>query len=197
MSFLIKSPVMPMLAKRVDEIPQGDGWSFEPKWDGFRAIIFRDGEELLIQSRDGKGLDRYFPELRSALLAQLPERCVLDGEIVIAGERGLGFDALQMRIHPAESRVKKLAEEIPASVVFFDLLAVGDENLMESALTERRLRLEEIAKNFNAVGAEEKRGGRSGNADLHLTPATHDHAIAADWFSRFEGAGLDGVMAKR
>ena len=127
MGFLIEPPLLPMLAKRVDAIPRGEGWSFEPKWDGFRAVIFRDGDELLIQSRDGKGLDRYFPELREPLLAALPERCVLDGEIVIAGPRGLDFDALQLRVHPAASRVKMLSETTPASVVFFDLLAVGEE----------------------------------------------------------------------
>jgi len=209
MAFLIEPPVLPMLAKRVEEIPQGDEWSFEPKWDGFRALIFRDGEELFIQSRDSKGLDRYFPELREALLKQLPERCVLDGEIVIAGENGLDFDALQLRIHPAESRVKKLAEEIPASVVFFDLLAVGDENLMEAPFAERRKRLEKLVAGFpsGAKAPFSSDGLTDGlkavpfkanvGVQLHLTPATLDHAVAEDWFSRFEGAGLDGVMAKR
>lgn len=197
MPFLIEPPVLPMLAKRVEEIPQDGEWSFEPKWDGFRAVIFRDGKELFIQSRDSKGLDRYFPELREALLEQLPERCVLDGEIVIAGKNGLDFDALQLRIHPAESRVKKLAEEIPASIVFFDLLAVGEEDLRETPFAERRQRLEEIAKDFNAMDAMLKRNVRNVGVQLHLTPATTDRAVAEDWFSRFEGAGLDGVMAKR
>ena len=118
----VNPPVLPMLAKRVGELPPGDGWIFEPKWDGFRALVFRDGDELFIQSRDEKPLDRYFPELSDLLKEQLPERCVLDGEIVIVGDAGLDFDALQLRLHPAASRVKKLAGEIPASVVFFDLL---------------------------------------------------------------------------
>jgi ATP-dependent DNA ligase len=202
MGFLIESPLLPMLAKRVDAIPRGEGWSFEPKWDGFRAVIFRSGEELFIQSRDGKGLDRYFPELRELLLAKLPARCVLDGEIVIAGAAGLDFDALQLRVHPAASRVKMLSESTPASVVFFDLLAVGDEDLRGVAFAERRRKLEEVfaatGENFSAEGSPsqgEVRGGR--RSELHLTPATTDHALAEDWFSRFEGAGMDGVMAKR
>jgi ATP-dependent DNA ligase len=187
MGFLIEPPLLPMLAKRVDAIPPGEGWSFEPKWDGFRAVIFRDGNELLIQSRDGKGLDRYFPELREPLLATLPERCVLDGEVVIAGVQGLDFDSLSLRIHPAASRVLTLSKEIPASVVFFDLLAVGDEDLREVGFRERRRRLEKIFK------TERKHEGRE---VIHLTPATTDHAVAQDWFTRFEGAGMDGVMAK-
>jgi ATP-dependent DNA ligase len=197
MAFPIEPPVLPMLAKRVDAIPPTEGWSFEPKWDGFRTLIFRNGEDLFIQSRDCKGLDRYFPELREALLKVLPESCVLDGEIVIAGENGLDFDSLQLRIHPAESRVKKLAEEIPASVVFFDLLAVGDEDLREKPFAERRQRLEEIVETLNAKDAKSKSKVREGSVQLHLTPATTDRGVAEDWFSRFEGAGLDGVMAKR
>ncbi len=171
-----------MLAKRVIAIPRGEGWSFEPKWDGFRAVIFRDGEQLLIQSRDGKPLDRYFPELREPLLAQLPERCVLDGEVVIAGPRGLDFDALQLRIHPAASRIKLLAQQTPASVVFFDLLALVDDDLREAPFRARREKLEKLLQNVAPP--------------LHLTPATTDNDLAEDWFSRFEGAGLDGVMAK-
>jgi ATP-dependent DNA ligase len=200
MGFLIEPPVLPMLAKRVDAIPAGDTWSFEPKWDGFRAVIFRDGEELLIQSRDGKPLDRYFPELRAPLLEGLPERCVVDGEIVIAGAGGLDFDALSLRIHPAASRVKTLSEEIPAEVVLFDLLAVGEEVLVGAPFEERRRRLEAmfagVGESFDAKGAKEGPKGREGRAVLHLTPATRDRAVAEDWFSRFEGAGLDGVMAK-
>jgi ATP-dependent DNA ligase len=188
MGFLIEPPVLPMLAKRVDAIPAVEGWSFEPKWDGFRAIVFRDGDELLIQSRDGKPLDRYFPELREALLAGLPERCVVDGEIVIAGAggldgaSGLDFDALQLRVHPAASRVKMLSETTPASVVFCDLLGGGDEDLRGEAFEVRRARLEEVL--------------RKAKAPLHLTPVTRERTVAEDWFSRFEGAGLDGVMAK-
>ncbi len=171
-----------MLAKRVDAIPSKGDWLFEPKWDGFRALIFRSGDELLIQSRDSKPLDRYFPELRAHLLAQLPEQCVLDGEIVIAGPNGLDFDALTQRIHPAASRVKMLSEQTPASVVFFDLLAVGDEDLREQPFSTRRMRLEQVLV--------------KASSPLHLTPATRDRAQAESWFGRFEGAGLDGVMAK-
>src|SRR5580692_7525203 len=172
-----------MLAKRVGELPEGDSWIFEPKWDGFRTLIFRDGEEILIQSRDEKSLNRYFPELIETLLAQLPERCVLDGEIVIANERGLDFDALQLRIHPAASRVKLLANQTPVSIVFFDLLCEGDRDLRDEPFERRRKHLEEL------LG--------STKAPVHLTPATHDLKTAADWFQRFEGAGLDGVIAKR
>ncbi len=171
-----------MLAKRVAEIPAGDAWIFEPKWDGFRCVVFRDGDEILLQSRDGKPLNRYFPEVVEVLLEQLPERCVLEGEIVIATEEGLDFDALQLRLHPAASRVKMLAEESPASVVFFDLLWVGDADLREVRFEERRTRLEEVL--------------RKASAPMHVTPATRDKAVAEDWFKRFEGAGLDGVMAK-
>lgn len=178
-----------MLAKRVDEIPSNaDAWIFEPKWDGFRTIIFRSGDELLIQSRDGKPLDRYFPELRDPLLKQLPQQCVLDGEIVIAhdggtdGARGLDFDALTLRIHPAASRVKTLAAQLPASVVFFDLLQLNDRDLRDEPFSTRRAALERTLAKVRPP--------------LHLTPATRDRATAQDWFTRFEGAGLDGVIAK-
>jgi ATP-dependent DNA ligase len=171
-----------MLAKRMAALPDGDGWIFEPKWDGFRVLVFRDGDELLLQSRDEKPLDRYFPELREPLLAQLPPRCVLDGELVIAGDDGLDFEALQLRIHPASSRVKLLAQEIPASVVFWDLLCEGERDLCGLPFRERRRALEALL-----AGAK---------PPLHLTPATEDRAVAANWFRRFEGAGLDGVMAK-
>ena len=171
-----------MLAKRVGELPDGPGWIFEPKWDGFRVLVFRDGDELLLQSRDEKPLDRYFPELRAPLLAQLPPRCVLDGELVIAQDEGLAFEALQQRIHPAASRVTKLAEEIPASVVFWDLLCEGERDLRALPFRERRRALEALL-----AGAK---------PPLHVTPVTEDRALAADWFRRFEGAGLDGVMAK-
>ena len=182
MNLAVNPPVLPMLAKRVGELPPGEGWIFEPKWDGFRTLIFRDCDEVFIQSRDEKPLNRYFPELIDPLKAQLPNRCVLDGEIVIATPGGLEFDTLQMRLHPAESRVKKLSVEIPASVVFFDLLCEGDKSLCDSPFSERRARLEAILK--------------KANSPLHLTPATRDRKTAADWFSRFEGAGLDGVIAK-
>jgi ATP-dependent DNA ligase len=171
-----------MLAKRVDDIPEGDTWIFEPKWDGFRTIVFRDGDELMLQSRDQKPLDRYFPELFDPLKSQLPQRCVLDGEIVIAGKDVLDFDALQLRIHPAASRIKMLSQQIPASIVFFDLLALDDQDLTGESFERRRAELESLLK--------------KAKAPIHLTPATRDAAIARDWFQRFEGAGLDGVMAK-
>jgi ATP-dependent DNA ligase len=176
-------PLEPMLAKPSDGLPDGDGWLFEPKWDGFRAIVFRDGDEVLIQSRDLKPLDRYFPELADPLRASLPERCVIDGEVVIARDGGLDFEALLLRIHPAASRVKMLAAETPASFVGWDLLALDDDDLRTTPQGERRSRLEDA---FAAV-----------QPPVRLTPATHDRATAADWFDRFEGAGLDGVIAKR
>ena len=171
-----------MLAKRVSDLPAGDQWLFEPKWDGFRAIVFRDGDEILIQSRDQKSLNRYFPELIDPLKAQLPRRCVLDGEVVIARNGALDFEALQLRIHPAASRVNLLSRETPASVVFFDLLCAEDEDLQPQPFQLRREKLEATLA--------------SAAPPIHLTPATTDRTVARDWFSRFEGAGLDGVVAK-
>jgi len=179
----IQPPIEPMLAKPADAIPQGEGWLFEPKWDGFRAIVFRDGDEVLTQSRDLKPLDRYFPELAAPLRERLPRRCVVDGEVVIAGEHGLEFEALLVRIHPAASRVAMLAEASPASFVAWDLLALDDTDLTARPQSERRDRLVDVLE------------GPAGR--VHLTPATLDHATARDWFERFEGAGLDGVIAKR
>ncbi len=176
-------PLEPMLSAAADGLPEGDGWLFEPKWDGFRAIVFRDGQEIYLQSRDLKPLDRYFPELHDPFAAALPERCILDGEIVIAGDRGLDFEALLLRIHPAASRVKMLAEQSPSSFVAWDLLALDDEDLRDAPLEARRTRLETIL-------------GRS-TPQVRLSPATRDRKLAEDWFQRFEGAGLDGVMAKR
>lgn len=176
-------PVLPMLAKRVAELPDGDEWIFEPKWDGFRALIFRDGDEVFIQSRDEKPLNRYFPELLDPLKSALPSRCVLDGEIVIVSGSALDFDALQLRLHPAASRVKLLASQTPASFVCFDLLSHGDRDFCREAFEDRRKELESVIS-----GAL---------PPIHLTPATKDRTIAADWFRRFEGAGLDGVIAKR
>ncbi len=178
----VNPPVLPMLAKRVDELPAGNSWIFEPKWDGFRALVFRDGDEILIQSRDTKPLNRYFPELLETLRAQLPARCVLDGEIVIATESGLDFETLQLRIHPAASRVKLLSQQTPASMVFFDLLCEGDVDLRSEPFETRRARLESLLA--------------SATPPVHLTPATHEASVASDWFRRFEGAGLDGVIAK-
>jgi ATP-dependent DNA ligase len=181
-SLPVSPPVLPMLSKRISDLPEGDGWIFEPKWDGFRALIFRDVDEITIQSRDEKPLNRYFPELVGALRAQLPARVVLDGEIVIAKDGALDFDALQLRLHPAASRVKLLSEQIPASIVFFDLLCEGDRDLRGEPFQDRRERLRSM------LG--------SALPPIHLTPATQDRSVAADWFRRFEGAGLDGVMAK-
>ena len=176
-------PLAPMLSKAAEALPGGDGWQFEPKWDGFRTLVFRDGDEVLLQSRDEKPMNRYFPELVAPLAAALPERCVVDGEIVIVGADGLDFEALLLRIHPAASRVKLLAAESPASFVAWDLLALGDEDLRAMPLAARRERLErELADAAPPV---------------HVSPATRDRALAEDWFRRFEGAGLDGVMAKR
>ena len=176
-------PLEPMLAKASDGLPEGDGWLFEPKWDGFRAIVFRDGDDVYTQSRDLKPLDRYFPELAEPLRASLPERCILDGEVVIASDGALDFEALLLRIHPAESRVRMLAEHSPASFVAWDLLALDDEDLRDVPQGERRSRLEAVL--------------RTPDPPVHLTPATTDRNLAADWFDRFEGAGLDGVVAKR
>jgi ATP-dependent DNA ligase len=175
-------PIEPMLAKIADALPTEPGFLFEPKWDGFRAIVFRTGDETLLQSRDLKPLNRYFPELEQALHDALPPGCVLDGEIVVASARGLDFDALQQRIHPAASRIAKLAQETPASFVAFDLLAADGQSTMALPQAERRLRLERL------LGAA--------RAPLHLTPMTRDRAEAGRWLAQFEGAGLDGVIAK-
>jgi ATP-dependent DNA ligase len=178
----VNPPVLPMLSKRIGELPVGRTWIFEPKWDGFRALVFRDRDEILIQSRDAKSLNRYFPELLEPLRAQLPARCVLDGEIVVAKNDGLDFEALQLRIHPAASRAKLLSQESPASIVFFDLLCEGDRDVRGEPFQRRRQELESVLS--------------SAAPPIHLTPATYESSIAADWFGRFEGAGLDGVMAK-
>jgi ATP-dependent DNA ligase len=179
--FPIEPPVEPMLAKLTGDVPAGD-FLFEPKWDGFRAIVFRGGGDVFIQSRDLRPLDRYFPELHDMLLAQLPDGCVVDGEIVIVTPHGLDFDALQMRLHPAASRAAKLARETPTSFVAFDVLAAGGQDLRAHGQVERRAMLERLLH-----------GAR---APLHLTPVTRDRDVAVDWLARFEGAGLDGVMAK-
>jgi ATP-dependent DNA ligase len=178
----VNPPVLPMLAKRVGTLPAGEGWIFEPKWDGFRVLVFRDGDDIVVQSRDEKPLNRYFPELMDPLKDELPSRCVLDGEVVVAKGEGLDFEALQLRIHPAASRVKLLAEQLPASVVFWDVLCVDDRDLRAKPFTERRAELESMLA--------------KAKPPIHITPATADRDIAADWFKRFEGAGLDGVMAK-
>lgn len=175
-------PIEPMLAKIADELPPEGGFLYEPKWDGFRALVFRHGDEVYLQSRDLRPLNRYFPELERALAQALPRGCVLDGEIVVVGDKGLDFDALQQRLHPAASRVAKLAQATPASFVAFDLLAAGGRSTMELPQAERRVRLERLLASIAAP--------------VHLTPVTRDRAVAEDWLQRFEGAGLDGVIAK-
>ncbi len=180
----LQPPFRPMLAKLARTIPDGDGWLFEPKWDGFRCVVFRDGDDIELASRNERPFTRYFPELIEPLRASLPERCVVDGEIVVADGQGHGldFDALLQRIHPAESRVRRLAAETPASFVAFDLLALDDESLLDVPLVQRRERLLAALRPAPPV---------------YFTPASTDRATAEDWFGRFEGAGLDGVVAKR
>ncbi len=176
-------PVEPMLAKLSAKLPpEGEGYVYEPKWDGFRALVWKSGDEVYIQSRDLKPLGRYFPELEAQLRTHLPDRCVLDGEVVIATDGRLDFDALLLRIHPAASRIQLLAEQSPSAFVAWDLLAFGDDDLRERPQLERRAALERALDGVKPP--------------VHLTPATRDRAVAADWFQRFEGAGLDGVMAK-
>jgi ATP-dependent DNA ligase len=180
--FAIAPPIEPMLAKIAEQLPSSPAFLFEPKWDGFRAIVFRGKTDVFIQSRDLRPLDRYFPELHDSLLERLPNGCVIDGEIVIAGPSGLDFDALQLRLHPAASRVAKLARETPASFVAFDALAIDDRNLMSATQSERRALLEQALEHIKPP--------------VHLTPMTQDRAIALQWLEHFEGAGLDGVIAK-
>jgi ATP-dependent DNA ligase len=179
---MIAPPVEPMLAKLADDVPAGAGFLFEPKWDGFRALVFRGPSDVFIQSRDLKPLDRYFPELHDRFLTVLPNDCVVDGEIVIATPRGLDFDALQLRLHPAASRTAKLAKETPAAFVAFDLLEVDGVDIRERPFHERRSMLERAL-------------GRVG-PPIHVTPMTRDRSVAVEWLARFEGAGLDGVIAK-
>jgi ATP-dependent DNA ligase len=185
MDLPVMPPVKPMLAKSVPEMPAPDaidgGLIYEPKWDGFRSIVFRDGDEVEIGSRNEKPMTRYFPDIVEAVKAALPERCVVDGEIVVPINGRLDFESLQQRIHPADSRVRRLAAETPAQMIAFDLLALGDKSLMDATFAERRAALVKAIKP---------------TADVHLTPTTDDHATAKAWFVKFEGAGLDGVVAK-
>jgi ATP-dependent DNA ligase len=181
-NFPLDPPIEPMLAKLADDLPAGESFLYEPKWDGFRSIVFRGGADVFIQSRDLRPLDRYFPELHDVFVQKLPERSVIDGEIVIATTHGLDFDLLQLRLHPAASRVAKLARETPASFVAFDLLAFGDRDLREAPLKERRALLEKALAHVEPP--------------IHVTPMTRDRAVASEWLSRFEGAGLDGVIVK-
>src|SRR5688572_3967563 len=181
-TFAIDPPIEPMLAKLAETIPSGDHFLFEPKWDGFRAIVFRGADDVYVQSRDLRPLDRYFPELHAALLERLPRNTVVDGEIVITTAHGLDFDALQLRLHPAASRVAKLAKQTPSSFIAFDVLATGGSSLMDTQQGARRAVLEQL------LGQVQR--------PVYLTPVTRDRAIALDWLTRFEGAGLDGVIAK-
>ncbi len=180
--FAIEPPIEPMLAKLGGQLPEEGDFLFEPKWDGFRAIVFRSASDVFIQSRDLRPLDRYFPELHETLLDKLPDGVVLDGEIVIATDRGLDFDALQLRLHPAASRVAKLAKEAPASFVAFDALAIEGRNVMSSSQSERRALLETALSRVEPP--------------VYLTPMTRERSIALQWLQKFEGAGLDGVIAK-
>ncbi len=177
----LEPPIKPMLAKLGSELPV-ENYLYEPKWDGFRAIVFRSQDDVFIQSRDARPLDRYFPDLHDALLRRLPENSVLDGEIVIATKEGLDFDALQLRLHPAASRVEKLAREKPSSFIAFDLLALGERNFMAAPQAMRRRELEKLLRRVKPP--------------VYITPMTSDPTVALDWLTRFEGAGLDGVVAK-
>jgi ATP-dependent DNA ligase len=182
MDLPVMPPLRPMLAKATDRLPDGDNLSFEPKWDGFRCLVFRDGDEIELGSRNDRPLTRYFPEVIPPMLAQLPERCVVDGEIVVVTPHGLDFDQLGQRIHPAESRINRLAAETPASFVAFDLVALGDHDLRQQPFAERRRLLADALAHAASP--------------IHLCPTTTDRVVAEDWFQRFEGAGFDGVMAK-
>ncbi|POX89518.1 ATP-dependent DNA ligase [Mycobacterium kansasii] len=188
MDLPVMPPVSPMLAKSVKTIPADA--SYEPKWDGFRSICFRDGDEVELGSRNERPMTRYFPELVAAIKAELPARCVVDGEIVIATDHGLDFEALQQRIHPADSRVRMLAEHTPASFIAFDLLALGDDDYTTRPFSERRAALVDALTVSGAVS------GAASGPSIHVTPATTDLATAQRWFDEFEGAGLDGVIAK-
>jgi ATP-dependent DNA ligase len=182
MDLPVMPPVAPMLAKSVKAVPVEPGFLYEPKWDGFRCIVFRDGDEVELGSRNERPMTRYFPEVVEAVKQQLPERCVVDSEIVIAAGDKLDFEALLQRIHPAASRVNLLAEQTPASLVVFDLLALGDESYLQTPLGERRARLDQVLADVRAP--------------VHRTSVTGDPAVAQEWLGTFEGAGLDGVVAK-
>lgn len=181
MDLPVMPPFKPMLAKALDTLPDGD-LALEPKWDGFRCIVFRDNDEVVLGSRNQKTLNRYFPEILEPLKASLPDRCVVDGELIIAIDGVLDFDALGQRIHPAESRVKMLADKTPASFIAFDVLALGDNSLLDTAFVERRRHLENLADGFREP--------------VHLAPMTTDRTQAIEWFHSLEGAGLDGLIAK-
>ena len=201
----LRSPIAPMLAKLATEVPDGDGWLYEPKWDGFRCVVLRDGDDIELASRNERPFNRYFPELLEPLRRRLPVRCVVDGEIVVPdpGGQGLDFDALLQRIHPAESRVRRLAAETPASFVAFDLLALGDRSLLDEPLELRHRLLDaELARTTDTDGAHrtsavDRTDQVHGTSAVHLCPSTRSAETAREWFHEFEGAGLDGVVAKR
>lgn len=190
MELPLAPPIRPMLAKLQDEMPVDDGWVYEPKWDGFRALVFRDGEDIHVASRDAKPLERYLPELVGPLKKTLPERCIVDGEVVVPGPQGLDFDALLMRIHPAASRVEMLSERIPSAYIAFDLLALGDRSLLEVPLEERRAALVTLAPIASTEVVPEP-------LEILVTPQTDDPDLARRWFEGLEAWGLDGLIAKR
>ncbi|MEX2394256.1 MAG: ATP-dependent DNA ligase [Actinomycetota bacterium] len=195
MTLPVRPPVKPMLAKIFEVMPEGDDWIYEPKWDGFRTLVFRDGDDIELRSRKDRPMNRYFPEMESLLLERLPERCVLDGEIIIPSDEGLQFEWLQLRLHPAESRVKKLAAETPTSFVGFDVLAIGDEDLRTAPLSERLARLTDL---FGADRPDVARDpATTPGSRFYLTPCTDDASIAADWFEDLERVHLDGIIAKK
>ncbi len=188
-------PVKPMLAKIMQDIPRGAGWLYEPKWDGFRTLVFRDGDTIWLRSRNDRPMNRYFPEMEELLLRELPESCVLDGEIILPSPKGLDFDALQLRLHPAESRVNKLAGETPTSFVGFDILALGPDDLRPAPLRDRLDTLNRLFVRARPAVAREP--ATQPGPLFHLTPCTEDPDVAADWFENLERVHLDGVIAKR
>jgi ATP-dependent DNA ligase len=195
MTLPVRPPVKPMLAKVSEEIPRGDDWIYEPKWDGFRAVIFRDGDEMYIASRNDRPLNRYFPEIEELLARELPKRCVVDGEVILPSDNGLEFDVLQLRLHPAASRVKKLAAETPASFVVFDVLANGDDDLRATPLSRRLEKLEDLFGKSRPAVARDPATTRG--PLLYLTPCTDDADVAAGWFDDLEKVHLDGIIAKK
>jgi ATP-dependent DNA ligase len=191
MALPLEPPIQPMLAKLQDEVPDGDGWLYEPKWDGFRAIVFRDGDDVHVASRDQKPLQRYFPELPPALRTALPKRCIVDGEVIVVRGNRLDFDALQMRIHPAESRIKLLSKQTPAGFVAFDLLAMGSQNLCDKPFDDRRKKLLSILEQQATITKPVK------GTQIRVTPQTTDRDEAIVWLETLEDIGLDGIIAKR
>jgi ATP-dependent DNA ligase len=195
MALSVQPPIKPMLAKVKEEIPRGEEWVYEPKWDGFRSLVYRDGKDLLLRSRNDRPMNRYFPEIEELLLRELPDSCVVDGEIILPSPTGLEFDVLQLRLHPAASRVNKLAEETPASFVIFDVLAQGKDDLRPAPLRDRLAKLDELFDQNRPPVARDP--ATQPGPTFHLTPCTDDPDVAADWFDDLEKVGLDGIIAKR